>query len=546
MATISTFNPPKNNPPPAPPVLNPAVQPVQTIWDKYFSGNYQEVLSGATQALFAHHAPDYIHIIGLALLGQKRIDDAIPLLRVALVLYPNAPSWFSNSSIAALNAGAHEAALEFAEAGLKHHDDAVLHFAFGNALMHLNRLEEAIQPFVRALQLNDKLHDARLNLGNVLRRLGRSEEALSLYTQVIIQDPKNILALINRAGTLIELNMHDEAAMVLFRLMAIQDSPEVQFMMSMLRLIDGDLKTGFDIYRSRFDCQMAAPDKAMFRKPMLNSLVDAKNAHILVSHEQGFGDSLQFIRYLPDMIKECKQVTLLVPQTLHRLFAPLAGNANIVTDRNQVPDYDYECPMLYMPYLFGTTLETIPGNLPYLQAPQELIVQHKLPHRSPHTHKRVGLVWAGQMRPNPDLAAVDRRRSLSYSHFEPFLDVESLDFVSLQMGDPVAQILEMGTKGKRRPHEVLNNGMDFLDTAAIIMQLDLVITVDTAVAHLAAGLGKPTWILSRFDTCWRWLKDRDDSPWYPGVVRLFRQETRGDWSDCLAEVKTALIKWASE
>ena len=152
--------------------------------------------------------------------------------------------------------------------------------------------------------------------------------------------------------------------------------------------------------------------------------------------------------------------------------------------------------------------------------------------------------WAGQMRPNPDLAAVDRRRSLSYAQFEPLLDVESIDFVSLQLGETGLQIEGQGTKGKRRPHEILDPTMDFYDTAAYVMQLDLVICVDTAIAHLAAALGKPVWVLSRFDQCWRWMKNRDDSPWYPGVMRLFRQETRGDWTDALTNLKTALEEFA--
>jgi hypothetical protein len=291
---------------------------------------------------------------------------------------------------------------------------------------------------------------------------------------------------------------------------------------------------------------MAVADKAQFQKPLITSLEQAKTAHVLVSHEQGFGDSLQFIRYLPQMVDASKQVTLLVPPTLHRLFAPIDPRVTIIADRSESAPFDLECPMLYMPFLFGTTLETIPGTIPYLTVPPELVATHKLPHRAPHTKKRVGLVWAGQMRPNPDLAAVDRRRSLSYASFEPFMTVDSVDFVSLQLGESALQIESQGSDGVRRPHDVLNVGMDFLDSAAVISQLDLVITVDTAVAHLAAGIGVPTWVLSRFDSCWRWLKERDDSPWYPGVLRLFHQETRGDWTDCLSEVLTALQVWAAE
>jgi tetratricopeptide (TPR) repeat protein len=539
MATLSTLSTlPPSRPTPQP----PALVAVQTVWDHYFAARHTDVLNAATQALFAAHAPDYLHICGLSLIAGGRLADGIVLLRAALLLYPQAPSWFANGAIATLNAGAAQDALDFALSGLARHDDAILHFAHGNALMHLNRLDEAQAPFLRALALKPDLADAKLNLGNVHRRLGRTTEALSLYNQVLARDPGNGLAMINRAGVLIELNEHDEAAMLLLRIMATSEMPEVSFMMAMLRLIDGDFHTGFDLYRARFDCAMAAPDKAQFRQPLISDLTQAKTRHVLVSHEQGFGDSLQFIRYLPLFAAVAQQVTLLVPPSLHRLFADVDPRVRIVADRDAVGAYDLECPMLTLPFLFKTTVETIPATIPYLAVPAAAISANAL-GASPR--QRVGLVWAGQMRSNPDLAAVDRRRSLSLVQLAPLLSIKTLDFISLQMGDPAAQIYDHALDSGR-PREVLDTTMDFADTAAIILQLDLVITVDTAVAHLAAALGKPVWVLSRFDQCWRWLKGRDDSPWYPGVLRLFRQETRGDWAPTLVALKAALEIWADE
>jgi len=534
LSTLSTFNPP--------PVNKPTLQlnSVQDVWKKYFAEDYIGVLNDVSRALAAHQAADYMHLCGLALVSQNRITDAIPILKSALLLYGQAPNWFTNSSIALLNAGEFETSLEFALAGLSRHNDANLHFSAGNALMQMDRLEEALQSFARAIELDPKFIGARLNLANTLKRLNRQEDAIGFYNQILNQEPNNVLAMLNRASALMELNEHDEAAMLLMRIMANSEMPEVTFMMALLRLSEGDFENGFDLYRSRFDCAMAALDKKEFKKPLISSLEQAKNNHILVSHEQGFGDSIQFIRYLPLMVENAQQVTLLIPKELHRLFASF--NVKIITSRSEIFHYDFECPMLHLPYLFKTTLDSIPGNIPYLHVDKNLPAP-KIPNNIKKSYKKIGLVWAGQMRKNTDLAAIDRRRSLTYKDFETFLDVKNTYFVSLQLGDPAKQIPHSNT-GKTKIHEFLDETMDFHDTAALIMQLDLVITVDTAVAHLAGSLGKPVWMLSRFDQCWRWLKDRNDSPWYPGVLRIFHQKTKGDWSNVINNIKSELEKFS--
>jgi tetratricopeptide (TPR) repeat protein len=544
MPTLSTLStlPPK-------PAQPQAVVSVQDIWKKYFDGKHIDVLNESSHALFTGNAPDYLHICGLSLFADGRIADAMNVLKTALLFYPQSPSWYSNCSIAALNAGALNESLEFATMGLQRHNEPLLYFSHGNALMHLGRLDEALLPFMKALELKSDFHEARLNLGNVLRRLGRSEDALSLYNQVLNMSPNNGLAMVNRAGVLIELARHDEASMLLLRIMATSQMPEVSFMMAMLRLIEGDFKNGFELYRSRFDCAMAAPDKAQFRKPFIENLDQAKTNHVLVSHEQGFGDTLQFIRYLPTITNKAMKISLLIPPDLNRLFANIDRRINIVNSRDGL-DYDLECPMLHLPYIFETTIDTIPATIPYLSVPQEIISEHPLSKKSvpaptKKISKKVGIAWAGQMRKDPDLASVDRRRSLHYKQIEPLLDVKNIDFYSLQLGEPVSQ-MEESTKGRQVPNIILDSSMDFMDTAAYIMQFDLIITVDTAVAHLAAALGKPVWVLSRFDQCWRWMKNRDDSPWYPNVLRLFHQEKRGDWSDTILQVKNELAKWAKK
>jgi hypothetical protein len=269
-----------------------------------------------------------------------------------------------------------------------------------------------------------------------------------------------------------------------------------------------------------------------FRRPVIDNLHQAAGRHVLVGHEGGFGDDIMFVRYLPQLADVAGRVTLKMPKDLHRIFAGIDPRVRIVANHDAVGHYDLECPIQEFPYLFGTELDTIP-IAPYLAVSAASIAQRRLPDLSPGATLRVGLCWAGQLRADVSAAAIDRRRSMAWSQFEPLLQVEGdVDFYSLQLGSPANQ---MQSGHCRR---VLNSP-DFYDTAAIVGQLDLVISVDTSVAHLAGALGRPVWLLNRFDTCWRWLRDRDDSPWYP-TMRIFRQQKPGDWAGVVARVARAL------
>jgi hypothetical protein len=310
----------------------------------------------------------------------------------------------------------------------------------------------------------------------------------------------------------------------------------------MLRLGQGDYKVGWPMYKQRWNSIMAGElgIKRIDRLP--SSLEDLKDKHILLHHEQGFGDSLQFVRYASLVLQHAGKVSLLTPKPLIRLFSLIDPRITIVDaavgyDKS---NYDYEAGLMDLPELFHTEVDTIPNAMPYFKVPAELLHQYKLPK----TDKlRVGLVFAGQLRNNPDLKAIDRRRSMKIKDFDIFNDVEGIEFYSLQLGDPAntIQSTEFGKKLKI----VLNNNFDFLDSAAIIKQLDLVISVDTSCAHLSAGLGVPTVILSRLDSCWRWFFDHSitQSPWYPNTVKLYRQSKSNSWIEPLSTLKTDLERW---
>ncbi|MEN6621037.1 MAG: glycosyltransferase family 9 protein, partial [Smithella sp.] len=257
---------------------------------------------------------------------------------------------------------------------------------------------------------------------------------------------------------------------------------------------------------------------------------------LLIQSEQGFGDTLQFCRYASLAAAKGLRVVLEVQPALVRLMKSLSGIERVIPMGQPLPDFDFYCPTMSLPTAFNTRVETIPSDVPYLFAAPEAVNSWK--NRLPESSKKmlkVGLVWAGSSRTNSiELVSVDHRRSINPELLAPLMDVDGIQFFSLQKLGPSAP-KEFGLV------DMTAECRDFADTAALIANLDLVISVDTAVAHLAGALGKPVWILNRFDSCWRWMETREDSPWYP-TLRLFRQPYPGDWSSVVLRVRHELKK----
>jgi hypothetical protein len=254
---------------------------------------------------------------------------------------------------------------------------------------------------------------------------------------------------------------------------------------------------------------------------------------ILLHAEQGFGDTLQFCRYV-SLIASGARIVLEVQAPLVRLLSRLPGIREIVARGDRLPSFDLHCPLLSLPHAFGTTLDTIPRATPYLAADSAQAADWR-ERLAGLDGLLVGLVWAGGQRlGRPGLAA---RRSIALNTLAPLGEVSGISFISLQKGEAAAEATNP-PRGMAL-HNFIGDLHDFADTAALVDGLDLVISVDTAVAHLAGALGKPIWLLNRFDTDWRWLLDRDDSPWYP-QLRQFRQPSPGDWNSVIYRVRDAL------
>jgi hypothetical protein len=340
-------------------------------------------------------------------------------------------------------------------------------------------------------------------LGTALQSLGRPVAAMASYRRALALEP-------NYAGA--------------------------QMNMATCQLLMGDLKAGFAGFRARW----AVPDSPIRMPELPRPLWEGESLEgrsILVHCEQGLGDSLHFIRYAPLLATQAARVRVLAPPALARLLGRIPG-IEIVTAPPDSASYDYHCPLLCLPRLLGTELATIPATIPYLAAEPDAVEAWS---RRLGPGRRIGLVWAGAPR-HADRAAfaVDRRRSLTLAALAPLGGLPETRFISLQKGPPAAQAKEPpAALDLFDPTDELH---DFADTAALIANLDLVISVDTSVAHLVGALGRPVWLLSRFDGCWRWLLDRADSPWYP-TMRLFRQPAPGDWDSVIMAARAALQDW---
>ena len=293
----------------------------------------------------------------------------------------------------------------------------------------------------------------------------------------------------------------------------------------------GRLAEGWPAYNIRLHFPGAAllPMARLLPRLAAGARLDGRT--VLLTHDAGFGDTLQFIRYAKLLAARGARVVLWVPPALHRLLARVEGIAQVFSDDRAWPMHDWHCPVMRLPEVFGTTLDDIPAAAPYVHADaaDAALWRARLP--AADGTRRIGLVWAGGSRENqPQMQAVDRRRSIDPALLAPLLGVPGVRFVALQIGRPGSGLDVI---------DPMDGVRDFADTAAIIEALDAVVSVDTAVAHLAGAMGKPVYLLDRFDNCWRWLSGRKDSPWYPSL-RIFRQREWGDWSGAIGGLVEAL------
>ena len=399
----------------------------------------------------------------------------------------------------------------------------------GNALRNLDRLDEAEKSLREALRLRPDFANAHNNLGRVLDDLGRFEEAEASIRTALRLEPEHAFAHCYLGLVLHHLGRAREAE-ASYRT-ALRLRPEYRGWRGALGhalLLAGQLEEGWKEFGSHWQTESKVSPG-----PLLEEAIGDRV--ILLVAQQGHGDTLQFCRYVPQIAARARKTILSVQPGLVRLLTRLPGVSEIITEGGRPSSFDLWCSLMSLPRAVGTTLETIPAVTPYLTADPADVADWRA-RLAGLAGLRVGLCWAGG-RSSLIKIAVDRRRSVTLDTLAPLGAVSGVHFISLQIGPPAAE-------AARPPpgmalHDFTEDLHDFADTAALIENLDLVISVDTSVVHLAGALGKPVWLLNRFDTCWRWLQNRDDSPWYPSL-RQFRQSTSGDWPSVIGRARDAL------
>ncbi|PKU26001.1 hypothetical protein CWS72_02330 [Telmatospirillum siberiense] len=472
--------------------------------------------------------------LGLALKASGRLDEAKAAYRTALKIRPLYAEALNNLGVIFQAQDLPDKAAEAFRGALAVTPDYPEAYSnLGVALVAMGLPEDSVTACGRAIHLDPGYAEALANLGNAYYDQGCFEEAVLAVRKALELRPEFPGAL-NNLGIALQAAGHLDEALETYRsaLALRPDYPVARYNLATALLLNGDYEEGWREYEWRARGGVRTLYHRTFAEPAWTG-EDLSGGTLLLQGEQGFGDVLQFARYVPLLAERVAQIYFEVQPGLERLLGRLAPNVRVSTAGEHRPTADRHLYLMSAPHLLGTSLASIPADSPYLTADPAL-AEAWGKRLSRLAGMKVGLVWAGNNRPHdPPANAIDRRRSLALARLTPMLSLAGVSFVSLQKDAPASQIKALPPE--LRPLDLMDGISDFADTAALVANLDLVITVDTAIAHLAGAMGKPVWILSRFDGCWRWLKDRDDSPWYP-TVRLFRQTSPGDWGSPLAKV----------
>jgi tetratricopeptide (TPR) repeat protein len=474
---------------------------------------------------------------GAVLEKLGRNEEALECFQRTLAVKPGHPDTLYNQASLLRKLGRNEEALKSFDRVLAMRPDYVkAHSNRGMALAALGRREEALASYDKALALDTNFFEALNNRANTLLKLARPAEALEYYDRALAIDPRHFEVLNNRGTALAAMGRHEEALAACRS--AVDLNPnyvDAQWNMSLLKLRLGDYAGGLPQYEWRWRREENAKHRHTFAQPLWLGDAAVAGKTILLHHEQGFGDTIQMARYARLLVAQGARVILGVQPPLKTLFANMGEGVEAIGSAEPIPPFDLHCPLMSLPLAFHTEVATIPANIPYLAAPPERIAQWaaRLPRSG---GLRVGIAWSGNSTHRDD-----HNRSIALASLAPLFDVPGVQFASLQkdLREADAQLLA----AEPRIADIGRDFGDFSDTAAAVAAMDLVIAVDTSVAHLAGALGKPVFILLPLCPDWRWLTDREDSPWYP-TARLFRQPRVGDWASVIGRVAQELAKRA--
>jgi len=490
-------------------------------------GRPREAIAHFRQALeLAPHEPEGYFHLGNSLLQLQKWAEAEAPYRKCLEFKPDHLE-------ALVNLGCALGELErHAEAEACYHramelkpDMPEIHHNLANALRDQGRPGAAIEHYHAALALRPDYAKAEINLGVALATLGDVEEAVARLRRGVALEPDFAEAHSSLGAALSAQGKIDEALAEYDTAIRLKpDYPDAHWNRSLNWLLLGDFERGWSEYEWRWRCKRTGPAPNFSQPRWDGSPLNGRT--ILLCTEQGLGDTLQFVRYAPLVQALGGRVVLRCQRSLVPILASLVGVSQLIADGDPLPAFDIYAPLMSLPAILGTTLETVPANVPYLTADTERIA-HWREVMSAMKGFRMGIAWQGSIR-HP----WDRHRSCKLANFEPLAHIEGVRLISLQKGPGIEQLQELGGDFGFTVAYLgvkVDESGPFLDTAAIMANLDLVVSVDTAAAHLAGALGVPCWLALAYTPDYRWLLRRGDSPWYPSM-RLFRQPAVGDWS----------------
>ncbi len=509
--------------------------------------------------------PVALQALGNALYGAERFDEAIDVFHQGLAAQPKSAGIYNNLGNALRAAGRPEEAVEvYRRAVAMRPDTAELHANLGHMLYQLECIDEAVECYRRAIAIDPDDADIRAVLGALLRPRKEFEEACEHYRHALRLRPDEPEALFGLGAALLGLFRCEEALGYLQRAAALRpshvetlgalgnalvgmnrvpealreyragralqpDSAELEQNEAFALLMVSDWSEGWREMEARHFVKRDAPllhlleDMPHWRG---ETAIDGKT--ILLQSEQGLGDTLMMVRYAPLVVARGARVLLRVQPLLGKLLADIPGAGAVLTSWEVLPEADMACPLMSLPLAFGTELATVPATVPYIRTPPlyRMLWRTLLGRR---TRPRIGIAWRGKQHLP--------YRTMPLAALEPLLRRTDIEFHGLQLEVPVSDREWLDANPLLIDHSA--EVKDFADTAAIIEELDLVITIDTVLAHLAGALARPVWIMLPLCPDFRWLIDRQDSPWYP-TARLFRQQREGDWAGVVAEVVVAL------
>ncbi|WP_210332598.1 tetratricopeptide repeat protein [Methylosinus sp. H3A] len=510
-----------------------------------------------------------LHLLGVIMIQTDRLERGMELFDKALSIKPDDPDMlYIRGNALQMLKRFEEAVTSYDKAIAIAPDYADAHFNRANTLQMLKRLDEAVMSYDRALSINPDYVDAVINRGNALQELGRLDGALAAYDKALSIKPSYAVALVNRGGALqelkrfaealasydhalsikpdfteahynrgnalLELKRLDEASASYDKALSIQpDYADALYNRGLLALLRGDFIAGWSGYESRWDRKKAPRRGLLISCPTWGG-EDVVGKRIIVYDEQGLGDVIQFCRYFLYLAASGADVTFFVRYRLLGLMRHSIAGVRFVPSLPEGEAFDYQCALLSLPFAFGSRLKLPPGETPYLRAEVERVRKWKA--RLGGQGFKIGIAWQGSK-----AGKIDNGRSFALAEFLAISRLPNVRLISLQKNEGVEQLREL-LEGMTV--ETLGDDYDadddaFADSVAVMESLDLVISCDTSIAHLAGALARPVWLAVKYVPDWRWMLDRTDSPWYP-TMRLFRQQTRDDWRSVFSDIESAL------